>query len=177
MSHDKLPPANNPEARAGDETLAALHQRIGAFVEAFGPDKASLASADIAKSSSSPCIYLSFPRTFLEEITPEPTQRLQIEELSLFQDIYPDNITSGLENGVYIDKSSDATFASTIYKRSFDGDFTRESDPRPGDPWPLPSQDPYRASNQECDDMNAILDAFSQLDKEVVASIVRTDIA
>jgi len=177
MSHDKLPPAKNPETRASDETLTALHQRIGAFVGAFGPDEASLASVDVTESSSSPAIYLSFPRSFLEEIAPEPTQRFQIEELSLFQDIHADNATSGLENGFYIDKSPDAAFASTIYKQSFDGDFIRESDPRPGDPWPLPSQDPYRASEQECSDMDAILDALLQLDKKVVTSIVRTDIA
>jgi hypothetical protein len=153
------------------------HQLVEAFQHCLWGE-AALATIDVAKSSSfSPCIYLSLPRSFLEEIAPKPTQRLQIEELSLFQDIHADDATSGLESGVYIDKSPNATFASTIYKQSFDGEFSRESEPRSGDPWPLPSQDPSRASNQECNDMNAILDALSQLDEGAVASNMWTDIA
>ncbi len=178
MNHDKLPAANTPESRANDEKLTALHARIGAFVRDFGPGDAALAAAIADEaSSSSLAVYLNFPRAFLEEIAPEPTQRLEIEELSLFQDVHMDDITSALGNGVYIDKSPDARFESTIYNKHADATFGRESEPRAGDRWPLPSEDPSRASNQECDDINAILDALLQLDREVVTSIVQTEIA
>jgi hypothetical protein len=179
MNHDKLSPAKTPEARADDETLSALHKRIGDFVRAFGPDEAALATVATDESSSSaPSVYLGFPRVFLEEIAPEPTRRLQIKEFSLFDDAWADDTTAGLASGVYIEKSPDnVRFESTIYSRRFDGGYARESEPRPDTPWPLPSEDPYRASVQECADMNAILDALLQLDKEVITSIVDTEVA
>lgn len=148
-------------------------------------------------SGQAPTVYLTFPGSLLKDIAPEATQRLQIEELSLSRDtpIYnyaggesipssPQDVdmealqdpywASGGGSGVYIGKPPDALFESTFYKLSARGDFSRESEPHEGDPWP--SQDPSYVSEQERDDINAILDALSRLNKDKLASVMQVEV-
>jgi len=151
----------------------------------------------LAEDSDDTAINLGFSGEFLANLAPQAVQRLEATEIIFSRDIplyhykggFLPRDTTRISNedifdrhrsyggvAIYVEKQSEARFASALYKLCLNGTMECLSDPRNLEPLTMSSEDPMIISQQELEDFNTILDALDGLSPEQRAQHMQTSI-